>query len=78
MSWFNEVALKVYNLNYLVTMITIKCGRQKCPFLFSPKKKVPTDFLEMPAKVENYVHAKETYNMYGSPSTPMTKERPLA
>lgn len=74
-NWFNA-ALKIYNQDHAVTMIAMKSGLRKCPFLFSLKKRAPTDFSEMLARAEKYAHTKEAHEMRKPPSSPPIREWP--
>lgn len=84
MSRFNEMALKVYTLDHVVTMIAIKYGLQQSPFLFSLEKGLAMDFSEMLAWVDKYACTKEAYDAHGPLSTlvaltaSVVKERSLA
>lgn len=67
MSQFNEVALEIYTLDNVLTMITMKCDLQQCPFLFSLEKRLVIDFSEMLSRVEKYAHIDEAYGIRSPP-----------
>lgn len=73
-SRFNVATLEVYNLDHAVTMITIKSGLQRCPFLFSLEKRSSMDFSKMLARVEKYAHIEEMHKAYGPPPSLMVRE----
>lgn len=77
MSVFIIATLEVYNLDHAVIMTVMKNGLQKCHFLFSLEKRVPTDFSKMLAKAKKYMCAEEVYEAHGPPSSPIIKEQPL-
>lgn len=59
MSRFNEATLEVYNLDYIVAMIAMKCSLQQCLFLFFLEKRPAIVFSEILAKTEKYTCTEE-------------------
>lgn len=58
------MTFEVYNLNHSITMTTMKCGLQSCPFFFSLKKKPLADFFEMLTRAKKYVHVEKVYETH--------------
>lgn len=68
MSWLNEAALEVYDLDHAVDMTT--------------KKRLTMDFSKMLFRIEKYVYTREAYGAHDPPFAlaipiaPIVKEQP--
>lgn len=73
MSHFSVATFEVHELDYSVSMTTLKKGLYKYPFRFLLKKMYLYYFAKILAR-EEYSNAKEAYKLHGTPTNAGVKE----